>query len=1548
MTTTRLSRSLFHFRHLLPILLASVLPGMAQNAITPTAVNTTSMWDNPGLGGNKEKMRDGSGLSGPGSVLTQGHDNNSNVNSWHAGNLPGGISGGTTGNPPPVLGQVVEFDLGANYNLSAAHIWNFNAAGFTGRGIKDVTILVSSSASGPFNTLFSTQFAQASGLSNQLAQVVPISVNNVRRVRFAIQSAWSGVANEYVGLSEVRFSGAIRSVLLDDFSAAFNTVTGGTAPALLSTIASGTHGTTQFGETVSPSIMGNNRQAGVRDGHSANPAAMTIQDGKVQFHGTASAPNRFLRYGSSVGTANPFGNPSAAPFSSGTVTPLNLSLLPEHQLLIDVSQMPNPTTAVGFVITLVNGSGASAIASVPASSTGVARVLLSNFSGMTAQFAADIDGISILVNGQGSTAATGLHVDSIRFALEDLVIDDFSAGFQVVDGGTAPSLLSSTGGTTRFGETVSGSIIGNNRHAGLRDGQSNQASMTIQDGKVQFHGNGVAQSRFLRYGNTVGTTNPLAFPTEKAFGSGTVTPLNLPLRLEHQIIIDITQKPDQTSVASFDVTLASGTGGSLTVNAQTTTLGRLRIPLSTFAGITPQFAADIDGITIRTDSQSVQGTTAANGMHIDSIIIATESLVIDDFSAGFNTVTGGTAPALLSTITGSHGTSRFGETVSTSIIGNNRQAGVRDGHSANPTAMTIQDGKVQIHGTASAPNRFLRYGSSVGTANPLGNPSTAPFSSGTVTPLNLSLKPEDLLLIDIVQKPDQVTATGFTVTLTSGAGGPVSSSVSTTTTGILSIPLSGFAGMTPQIAADIDGITVLLGDQASQGSTAATGMHIDSIAVAFAKSNNADLAALTTTANGMTPNFAAATTSYNATVPNGTATITVTPTVAQADATVKVNGVNVTSGSASSAISLNVGANTITTAVTAQSGFVKTYTLTVTRSAPPSNNADLSALTTTAIGMTPNFAAGTLIYNATVPNATTTITVTPTVAQANATVRVNTVVVASGAASGNINLTVGTNTITTVVTAQDGTTTKTYTLTVTRAASSNADLSALTTTAGALSFNPATTSYTASVPNATTSVTVTPTVAQANATVRVNTVVVASGAASGNINLTVGTNTITTIVTAQDGTTTRTYTLTVTRATSAIPPSGNVLTPSVITTSQWSLNSDGWKDNMVNGLGLIGSGSDETKLHDALSNAFTMWHAGPFAGGISGGATGTPPSVASQAIEFDLGANYNLTGAHVWNLNQAGALGRGVRGVEIFISPDASGATWTSVGTQEFTQGTGLPLAAQAVSFTGSNARRVRFAIQSAWSGAANDYVGLSEVRFRGVFAPVSAVGTNLGAIPDNNPTGREILFNVTGAAGVVKTVSTQFTFNPAHAYMSDLRVQLIAPNGTSAWIYQPSEVRANDLLGPYTIVDSGTASLQTAATGVAGNATLASGTYRAANGATLVSLNLSFGGTSPNGTWKLRFVDSAVDDAGTVSQASLTLTTAGPGKTTILRETNGHMTLSLTAADSNANYDLMRSTDLLNWTLLQSKTTNASGVTTHTDTAPPSPRGFYLFIPRP
>ena len=106
-----------------------------------------------------------------------------------------------------------------------------------------------------------------------------------------------------------------------------------------------------------------------------------------------------------------------------------------------------------------------------------------------------------------------------------------------------------------------------------------------------------------------------------------------------------------------------------------------------------------------------------------------------------------------------------------------------------------------------------------------------------------------------------------------------------------------------------------------------------------------------------------------------------------------------------------------------------------------------------------------------------------------------------------------------------------------RLAAGNANLSNLVSSGGALvpAFDNATIAYTQSVANATTSITVTPTFADSNATATLSlnggtATAIANGATSSPLTLNVGDNTVAITVTAQDGSTTKTYTLTVTRA----------------------------------------------------------------------------------------------------------------------------------------------------------------------------------------------------------------------------------------------------------------------------------------------------------------------------------------------------------------------------------------------------------------------------------
>ena len=186
------------------------------------------------------------------------------------------------------------------------------------------------------------------------------------------------------------------------------------------------------------------------------------------------------------------------------------------------------------------------------------------------------------------------------------------------------------------------------------------------------------------------------------------------------------------------------------------------------------------------------------------------------------------------------------------------------------------------------------------------------------------------------------------------------------------------------------------------------------------------------------------------------------------------------------------------------------------------------------VTFTPTFDSATTTYTASVPYATSTMTVTPTAENPGAAVTVAGLPVTYGSPSSTIDLGVGDTVINTVVAAEDNPLTfKTYTLTVTRAApSTNADLSNLVSSVGlAPTFETGITSYTASVPYATSTMTVTPTVADPLSMIKVNDSPVASGSRSGTIDLDVGATVITTVVTPQDPMTLpRTYTLTVTRA----------------------------------------------------------------------------------------------------------------------------------------------------------------------------------------------------------------------------------------------------------------------------------------------------------------------------------------------------------------------------------------------------------------------------------
>ena len=349
---------------------------------------------------------------------------------------------------------------------------------------------------------------------------------------------------------------------------------------------------------------------------------------------------------------------------------------------------------------------------------------------------------------------------------------------------------------------------------------------------------------------------------------------------------------------------------------------------------------------------------------------------------------------------------------------------------------------------------------------------------------------------------------------------------------------------TPTIVSPAKNYTITAYNVSGSGSAAV------SIKVA---STDATLASLSLSSGTLSPAFSPGGAGYTANVPYSVSSITVTATPNDPNAssvTTMVNG-----SPASGSTPLNVGSNTVVVTVTPQDGITTdSYTVTINRAA--SVNANLARLTLTRGVTVPAFTPSTMAYTVTVTGDVTTETITPTASDLNATITLNGSPIASGTTSDPFTLTAGDNSFILVVTAQNHTT-KTYTLTITQVLSSDAYLSNLAlrdddkVNADIVALSPGFTfrnmTYTATVPSSQTSVTVKPTSIDPNAVVTVDNAIVATKTFSNPIMLHTGSNTISILVTAQDGTQ-KTYTVTITR----LPSSDAYLSNLVINTAALS------------------------------------------------------------------------------------------------------------------------------------------------------------------------------------------------------------------------------------------------------------------------------------------------------------------------------------------------------------------------------------------------------------
>ena len=464
----------------------------------------------------------------------------------------------------------------------------------------------------------------------------------------------------------------------------------------------------------------------------------------------------------------------------------------------------------------------------------------------------------------------------------------------------------------------------------------------------------------------------------------------------------------------------------------------------------------------------------------------------------------------------------------------------------------------------------------------VGSGSFTDVSSGTASG-DLSLQPGLNTITVRVLAEDQLTSRDYTVSVTRRAPPTVTTptSASITATGATlggNITATGGSSLTERgviyalTSANADPLIggtdvvkiVASGTSTGVFTTAVTGLSTASgysfkayaingegtgyspVATFSTPSTVATLSALTLSVGTLTPGFTSGVYSYTASVSRETATLTLTPTVTAAGATVGVRlGTTgaftpVTSGSASEPFTLASGANTFQLQVLAPDGVTtQIYEVVVTQRARPT----VTSPTTTSITATSARLGGNVTAdgNASVTDRGIVLSLTSTNPDPIVNGNGVTKIAADSAGLGIFSKVV------TGLTAASGYSFKAYAINTEGASyspvatfttrSTIATLSALTLSSGSLSpsFTSGGFSYTASVASTVETLSLTPTATMAGATigVRLGTsgdfTPVTSGDASGTFVLAAGPNTLQILVTATDEETTQLYSVVVTK-----------------------------------------------------------------------------------------------------------------------------------------------------------------------------------------------------------------------------------------------------------------------------------------------------------------------------------------------------------------------------------------------------------------------------------
>lgn len=199
-------------------------------------------------------------------------------------------------------------------------------------------------------------------------------------------------------------------------------------------------------------------------------------------------------------------------------------------------------------------------------------------------------------------------------------------------------------------------------------------------------------------------------------------------------------------------------------------------------------------------------------------------IVVDNFDAGWTTVTVGSAPTTLQSQTGfpHAGNRQFGFTSDEGILGGQRVGIVRDGHSgalsSGLAAIAITDSYASFYGTASAVEQILFYGSAID--RDVDGPGT-PVNWGLNLPTASTF---DFTIGQIATYTSVPQSLNITFSFHTGAGN-VNYQLTGSTVGTYSVSLASM-GLSLAQAGSINGLAISINNR---GDSAALGTQINNI-----------------------------------------------------------------------------------------------------------------------------------------------------------------------------------------------------------------------------------------------------------------------------------------------------------------------------------------------------------------------------------------------------------------------------------------------------------------------------------------------------------------------------------------------------------------------------------------------------------------------------------------------------------------------------------------------------------------------------------------------